>query len=101
MREENWSELGKAMDALAKESAGVSGPYNVGKYVWEKTGRGPGLDKRGRGSSAWSQIYRGETECSHETMRAFVEAFELTREQRAPLLEVWFRGGQLPGLAAA
>ncbi len=87
-----YSELGSVMDELARRR-NVRGPYNVGGYVWEKTGRGPKPNKRGQASSAWSQIFYGESHPKTDTVKAFVDAFELTPEERRWLADVYlFRG---------
>jgi len=81
-----YSELGNVMDELARKR-NVRGPYNVGKYVREKTGRGP---KQG---SAWSQIFYGKSHPTPQTMRAFTDAFELTKEEVDALARAYmFRG---------
>lgn len=96
-------ELGNVMDEIAQRR-GYDGPYNVGKYVYEKTGRGPKTSKKGQGSSAWSQIFHGETEAKVTTMRAFIEAMELveplSEEEQARLFQEYLSQGQLAAVAA-
>lgn len=88
-----YSDLGKVMDALARKRD-VRGPYNVGKFVREKTGTGP------RSGSAWSQIFYGESHPQPKTMRAFTEAFELTDEEVGALARAYMFRGLAPKLAA-
>jgi hypothetical protein len=67
------------LDALAR-SRDVRGPYNVGTYVREQTGRGPQAH-----SSAWSQIFYGEVVPKPQTITAFRDAFKLTEDEEARL----------------
>lgn len=83
---QEYSDLGKVMDELARKR-NIRGPYNVHKYVRAKTDQGP------RHGSAWSQIFHGESHPKPPTVKAFVDAFELTDEERAWLADTYlFRG---------
>lgn len=101
--EGKYTALGNVMDEIARRR-GIYGPYNVGKFVYEKTGRGPKTNKRGQGSSAWSQIFHGETEAKVTTMRAFIDSMELidplTEEEQARLFREYLSRGQLAAVAA-
>lgn len=77
-----YGRLGQILDELAR-SRNIRGPGKVARYVREKTGRGPN-------SSAWWQIFYGETkQPKSEVMELFADAFELTPEERGRLALVY------------
>lgn len=88
-----YSDLGQVMDELARKR-NVRGPYNVGSYVRERTGRGP------KSGSAWSQIFYGESHPASKTMQAFVDAFDLTDKEVNALARAYMFRGLTPPLAA-
>jgi hypothetical protein len=80
-----YTELGECLNRLA-ERRNIRGPYNVAKFVRERTGEGPI-------GSSWSQIFRGETARPQPaTLHLFVEAFELTEEEKRKLADVYLFG---------
>jgi hypothetical protein len=81
-----YCELGELLEEFARKRY-VRGPYRIGRYVREKTDRGPAS------GSAWSQIFYGDILPKPETMRAFRDAFELTEDEEARLAYIYtFRG---------
>lgn len=89
-----YGELGKILDELARKR-NIRGPYPTANYIRRKTGQGPN-------GSAWSQIFRGETKYPHpDNIRLFVEAFELSSQERGRLADAYlFLGPPRPLLAA-
>jgi hypothetical protein len=72
-----YSELGKVLDALARERD-VRGPYNIAQHVQDATG----YEVTGQ---AVSKYLYGESSPKSQSIEAFAEAFVLTPLQRAQL----------------
>jgi hypothetical protein len=72
-----YSELGKVLDALARERD-VRGPYNIAQHVQDATG----YEVTGQ---AVSKYLYGESSPKSQFIGAFAEAFVLTPLQRAQL----------------
>jgi hypothetical protein len=81
-----YSELGEVLFRLAAKQ-NIRGPHRVAHYIRRKTGQGPS-------PSAWQQIFTGETQNpKRSTIRLFVEAFELTEDEKDEVALVYlFRG---------
>ena len=80
-----YSKLGDVLDEIARDR-NVRGPYNVARYVQERTGDGPG-------GSHWSQIFYGKKEASPRVMKRFSLAMNLTEEEEVKLATAYlFRG---------
>ncbi len=81
-----YSDLGAVMDELARKR-NVRGPYNVCRFVRDRTGMGP------KSGSAWSEIFYGKSHPTPATMKAFTEAFELSEGEVDALARAYmFRG---------
>ena len=82
-----YSELGKLLDALARERD-VRGPYNISYHLEEAVGYGIS----GQGMS--KHMY-GESLPKPKFVEAFAEAFELTAQERVELAWVYAYGSRL------
>lgn len=81
-RRRNYGLLGETMDRIAREKAGVWGPYNVADYIQETLGEGPS-------GPSFSAYYNEKTEIPSYAMRFFVQAFECTQAEQEEL--AWVR----------
>lgn len=83
-RSEPYSELGKAIDELARRRQ-VRGPYNIAYYIEDATGYKVS-------GQAVSKHLRGEHLPGREFVKAFAEAFELSPQEQEELAWIYAYG---------
>jgi hypothetical protein len=92
MARSDYGELGNILNDIAHER-GVDGAYRIANHVQQKTGQGPT-------GSAWYQILRGETkQPERKNIMLFIEAFEVTGEERQALMNAYLFQGLAPAAA--
>jgi hypothetical protein len=84
------STVREEQDRLLEETELLRQELEEARRPWRKrTGRGPG-------GSAWSQIFYGGSNPNQDTIGAFVEAFELSRQDMARLSWAYAYGEEPP-----